>query len=58
MMKPIDSKIKYYELLMHYDDTSKYNKHELPGGYHFEFYKDGNVNDWLNIHLSPGTFIT
>ncbi len=37
-MKTIDNRIKYYELLMNYDDTSKYINYELPEGYHYEFY--------------------
>ena len=29
-MKAIDNTIKYYELLMTYDNTSKYENYELP----------------------------
>ena len=55
-MKPIDSTIKYYELLMSYDDTSKFINYELPLGYHFEFYKNGDDNSWVDINLSSGNF--
>ena len=55
-MKTIDNKIKYYELLMSYDDTSKYINYELPEGYHYEFYKPGDEKDWINIHISSGEF--
>ena len=55
-MKPIDSTIKYYELLMSYDDTSKFINYELPSGYHFEFYKNGDENSWVDINLSSGNF--
>ena len=55
-MKPIDGTINYYELLMSYDDTSKYMNYELPLGYHYEFYKNGDENDWVNINLSSGNF--
>lgn len=55
-MKTIDNTIKYYELLMHYDDTSIFINYELPNGYHYEFYKDGDENDWVNIHISSGEF--
>ena len=53
-MKPIDNTINYYELLMCYDDTSKFNDYKLPEGYHYEFYKDGDENDWVDINLSSG----
>lgn len=55
-MKPIDDKIKYYELLMKYDDTSNFKKYELPDGFHFEFYKPGDEDDWVNIHIQSGEF--
>lgn len=53
-MKPIDNTIKYYELLMYYSDTSNYTNYELPEGYHYEYYKDGDENNWVNIVLSSG----
>ena len=40
-MKILDNTIKYYELLMHYEDTSIFKKYELPEGFHYEFYKPG-----------------
>ena len=40
-MKSYEKKIKYYELLMYYKDTSIYKKYSLPDGFRFEFYKDG-----------------
>ena len=55
-MKTIDNRIKYYELLMNYDDTSKYINYELPKGYHYEFYKSGDEEAWINIHISSGEF--
>lgn len=53
-MKTIDNTIHYYELLMYYDDTSNYIDYELPKGYHYEFYKDGDEDDWVDINLSTG----
>lgn len=53
-MKTIDNTINYYELLMYYDDTSNYIDYELPKGYHFEFYKSGDENNWVDIVLSCG----
>lgn len=55
-MKAIDNTIKYYELLMTYDNTSKYENYELPEGYHYEFYKNGDEMEWVNIHISSGEF--
>jgi len=55
-MKPIDNKIKYYELLMKYDDTSNYKKYPLPDNYHFEYYQEGDELAWVNIHLESGEF--
>ena len=55
-MKNIDNTIKYYELLMYYNDTSKYIDYELPKEYHYEFYKSGDEVDWVNIHISSREF--
>ena len=44
-MKSLDNTIKYYKLLMFYENTSIYQKHSLPEGFHFEFYKNGDMND-------------
>ena len=56
-MKTYDNTIKYYELVMKYDDTSKYIKYNLPVGYHFEYYKSSDLDDWIDIHISSGEFI-
>ena len=55
-MKSLDNTIKYYELLMFYENTSIYQKYSLPEGFHFEFYKDGDMNNWINIHIESGEF--
>lgn len=55
-MKNLDNTIKYYELLMKYDDTSSYKKYELPSGFHYEFYNVGDENDWVDIHIESGEF--
>ena len=34
-MRPYDNRIKYFELLMKYDDISNYKKYELPKGFHY-----------------------
>ena len=55
-MKSYDNTIKYYELLMCYNDTSKYKKYDLPSGFHFEYYKPGDEEEWVLIHISSGEF--
>lgn len=55
-MKTYDSRIKYIELLMKYDDLSNYKKYKLPEGFHYEFYKPGDEEDWVNIHIESGEF--
>ena len=55
-MKVYDNKLKYVELLMKYDDLSNYKKYELPEGFHYEFYKPGDEEDWVNIHIESGEF--
>lgn len=54
-MKALDNTIRYYELLMVYEDTSLFFNRELPEGYHFEFYQD-NEKDWIQIHLDSKEF--
>lgn len=55
-MKTIDNTIKYYELLMIYNNTEVFFNYSLPSGYHFEYYKDGDLLDWVNIHICSGEF--
>ena len=55
-MKPYDNKIKYIELLMKYDDIHNYKKYELPEGFHYEFYKPGDEEEWVMIHIESSEF--
>lgn len=55
-MKSLNNTIKYYELLMRYDDTSKLKKYELPDVFHYEFYKPGDEEEWVMIHIESGEF--
>ena len=50
VMKTMDNTIKYYELLMKYDDTDEFKRYELPEGFHYEFYKPGDEEEWCKIH--------
>lgn len=55
-MKTLDNTIKYYELIMTYNDTSRYEYYQLPAGFHFAFYEDGDEEEWINIHIESGEF--
>ena len=55
-MKTLDNTIKYYELLMIYNDTSKYKHYDLPAGFHYEFYQEGDELKWVDIHIESGEF--
>lgn len=55
-MKTYDNTIKYYELLMYYENTSEFKKYSLPEGFHWEYYKPGDEEEWVNIHISSGEF--
>lgn len=50
-----DKRIKYYELLLEggLDTISEY---ALPADYHFEFYKDGDRDTWIEIGKSAKEF--
>ena len=56
-MKTMEKTLEYHELLMNLDDTNKYGSYELPDGFSYVFYKDGDINDWVNIHISSGEFM-
>lgn len=55
-MKAMDNRIKYFELLMKYDDTSKCINYKLPDGYSYVMYKPGDELEWVNIHIESGEF--
>ncbi len=55
-MENIEKTLKYYELLMSYNDTKRYPVYNLPVGYHYEFYEPGLEEEWVKIHLSSGEF--
>lgn len=55
-MKSLDNTIKYYELLMKYDDLSNFKKYELPEGFYYEFFKPGDEEEWVRIHIESGEF--
>lgn len=50
-----DSRIKYYELILE-KDLDVIKSYDLPKGYHFEFYKDGDRDSWIEIERSAKEF--
>ena len=52
----IDCSIPYYPLVMHKTDADNYPRYELPEGYRFEFYKDGDAVKWSEIQTAVGSF--
>lgn len=54
-LNSIEKRLEYHELLMTLDNLSEIARHDLPSGYHFEFYNN-NLKDWVQIHLSSGEF--
>lgn len=50
-----DKRIKHYELLLE-NDLDNITEYTLPDGYHFEFYKDGDRDAWIEIEKSAKEF--
>ena len=50
-----DKRIKYYELLLE-KDIDVIKDYALPKGYHFEFYKAGDRDTWIEIEKSAKEF--
>ncbi len=57
-MESMEKTLEYHELLMTYDDTSVYDRYELPDGFHYEFYKPGDEEEWALIHVKSGEFMS
>lgn len=57
-MNSIGKTLEYHELLMIYSDTSKFGKDTLPNGFHYEFYKLGDEEEWAKIHVESGEFMS
>ena len=52
----IDTSIPYYPLVMHKTDAFNYPKYELPEGYKFVFFQDGDEIKWSEIQTAVGSF--
>ena len=55
-MESIEKTLHYYPLVMKNDDLSEYKKYDLPEGFRFQFYRPGDENEWISIHLDSGEF--
>lgn len=55
MFDNYDSKITYYELLLEME-LENIKEYSLPDGYHFEFYKIGDRDIWIEIEKSAKEF--
>ena len=55
-METIEKTLKYYPLVMKYDDTNNNKEYKLPKGFKFKFYQPGDEQDWIDIHISSGEF--
>lgn len=52
-----DKRITHYELLLE-RELNDIKDYDLPEGYHFEFYKIGDRDTWINIEKSAKEFST
>lgn len=55
-MESIEKTLYYFPLVMKYDDLSDYKKYSLPKGFKYQFYKPGDEEAWISIHLESGEF--
>lgn len=52
-----DDRIQYFNLLLE-RNTERIPHYDLPEGYHFEFYKDGDRDAWIEIEKSAKEFVS
>jgi len=56
-METINRTLKYVDLFM-YRNLNIIPDYQLPEGYKFVLFKDGDEKDWVNIELSSGEFLS
>lgn len=56
-MNSLEKTLEYHELLMTFDDTDNFLNYELPEGFHYDFYKNGDEFEWAKIHIESGEFM-
>lgn len=57
-MNSINRTLKYQDLYLIHKNLDNIKDYELPDGYRFVFYKNGDEKDWVNIELLSGEFIS
>ena len=57
-MDTIEKNLEYHELLMTYNDTSQYGSYQLSNGFHYDFFKPGDEEEWSLIHIKSGEFMS
>ena len=54
----IDKSVEFYSVILYKKDVGNRPSFELPEGYFFDFYKDGDELFWAEIEVSLGQFET
>ena len=57
-MKTIDRTLKYVDLYLVNNDLDNIKEYQLPKGYKFVSFTDGDEKYWVEIELSSGEFLT
>ena len=52
----IDKSIPLYDVWMYKTDTENFPKHQLPDGFTFSFYNDGDEKGWARLECEVGQF--
>ena len=54
----LDKSLPYHPLIMTKTDTENYPHYDLPEGYSFRFYKEGDEMHWVRLECALGQFDT
>ncbi len=57
-MNTIERTLKYVNLYLVNNDLNNIPDYKLPDGYRFVFFSDGDEEDWVNIEISSGEFLS
>lgn len=55
-LETLDERIKYYPLYLTKDNLDDIKVYSLPKGYYFDYYKDGDKDNWIDIGIHDGEF--
>ena len=56
VVEMVDKSIPYYPLTMVKEDTENYPRYDLPAGYKFVFYQNGDEKHWAEIEADVAQF--